>query len=156
MAEVTLTKANDGKLRGLTESDQRRWAKFLANTRKMESGDTIKAAFKLPRSKAFHRRHFAILGGLFKAQEQFTEFDRFREWVQIGAGFCDIMPGPKGKPVAVSRSIAWEALEEADFAEHHRAVMDFVRSTYFTRFVWPHLTDLQGDNMVNAILQEFQ
>jgi hypothetical protein len=155
MADIVLTKGEDGKLRGLTDSDERRYAKFRAKVVGMLVGDTVRFSFKLPRSPQFHKRHFAILGELFKCQEQFVEEEKFREWTQIGAGFCDIYPGPKGKPMAVSRSIAWEKLDDADFAEHHREVMQFVRSVHFTRFLWPHLSDLEGDNMVDAILQEF-
>lgn len=156
MADIVLTKDEAGKLRGLTDACDRKWQKFLARVRELAAGDTLCASFKLPRSPKFHARHFAILAALFKAQEQFTDFNRFREWVQIGAGFCDIYPGPKGKPVAYSRSIAWENLDDADFAEHHRAVIEFVRSTHYSRFLWPHLSDLEGDRMVNAILQEFE
>lgn len=156
MADLVLTKDEAGKLRGLTDSDERRWSKFIGHVRDLPVGGTVKASFKLPRSQAFHRRHFAILGGLFASQEQFTDFEKFREWLQVGAGFCDIVPGPKGKPVAISRSIAWDALEEADFAEHHRAVMEFVRSAHYSRFLYPHLDDVQADQMVHAILQEFE
>ncbi len=155
MADLVLTKAEDGKLHGLTDADERRYAKFIATVREMEPGHTVRFTFKLPRSPQFHRLHFAILAALFKCQDQFTDAEKFREWTQVGAGFCDIVPGPKGKPVAVSKSIAWDALEEADFAEHHAAVIGFVRSVYFSRFLWPHLDDAKGSEMVEAILQEF-
>lgn len=156
MAEITLTKTEDGKMAGVTHADQRRWDKFMSRWRAMAVGDTLKASFKLPRSPGFHKRHFKILAELYGAQEQFQDPDRFRQWVQIGAGFCDILPGPNGKPVAVSKSIAWESLDDADFAEHHAAVMVFVRSVHFARFLWPHLGDVAGMQMVEAILMEFE
>lgn len=155
MADIVLTRDEQGKLRGLTQADERRWSKFLAAVKGLAVGDTLKAAFKIPRSPKFHRRHFAILKALFECQEQFTEFERFREWTQVGAGFCDILPGPRGKPVAVSKSIAWDALDDADFAEHHLAVMEFIRTPYFSRFLWPHLDDQGQFNMVEAIMAEF-
>ncbi len=155
MAEIILTKSEDGKLQGLTDGENRKWDKFRAMVAGLQVGDTVRASFKVPRSPGFHRRHFAILGALFKCQEQFTDFEKFREWTQVGAGFCDTYPGPKGKPVAISRSIAWDALEDADFAEHHASVIDFVRSTHFSRFLWPHLDDIKGGEMVEAVLQEF-
>ena len=156
MTDLVLTKDDAGKLRGLTASDDRRWATFRKHITDLPIGGTVKASFALPRSGSFHRRHFAILGALFAAQEQFDDFERFRQWTQIGAGFCDILPGPKGKPVAVSRSIAWEKLDEADFSEHHLAVLQFVRSPHFSRFLWPHLGDQQQIDMVEAILGEFE
>jgi len=155
MADITLTKDEDGRLVGLTDSDDRRYAKFRARVAGLEVGDTLRFSFKLPRSPQFHKRHFGILNALFKCQEQFVDFEKFREWTQVGAGFCDIYPGPKGKPVAKSRSISWEELEDADFAEHHKAVIEFVRSVHFTRFLWPHMSDLDADTFINAALQEF-
>ena len=155
MADITLVRSDDGKLRGITDADDRRWSKWLAKTRTLSVGDTVRASFKLPRSPKFHARHFAILASLFRCQDQFTDFEKFREWTQVGAGFCDIVPGPKGKPCAMAKSIAWDALEDADFAEHHKEVIAFVRSVHFSRFLWPHLTDIEGDRMVNAILNEF-
>ena len=155
MANMVLTKGDDGKLRGLTESDERRWTKFRAAVSVLGVGDTVKASFNLPRSPGFHKRHFLILASMFHCQDQFTSFEAFREWTQVGAGFCDILPGPKGKPVAISRSIAWEALDDADFAEHHAAVVDFMRSVHFSRFLWGHLDDAKGTHMVESVLQEF-
>lgn len=155
MADIVLTRDERGKLAGLTQADQRRWSKFMARVKSMGVGDTLKASFKIPRSPKFHRRHFALLKALFDCQEQFTDFDRFREWVQVGAGFCDIVPGPKGRAVAISKSIAWEALGDEEFAEHHLACIDFIRSPHFSRFLWGHLDERQQADMVEAVLQEF-
>lgn len=155
MADVVLTKDETGRLCGLTDADERRWSRFRTAIQSMPQGGTIKASFKLPRSPGFHARHFKILSELFKSQDQFEDFEAFRAWVQVGAGFCDLLPGPGGKPVAIPKSIAWDALEDADFAEHHRACIEFIRSTRFSRFLWPQMTDLNADNMVNGILSEF-
>ena len=155
MADVVLTIGEDGKLVGLGEANQRRWAKFLARVKGMMPGDTVKASFSLPRSPAFHRRHFAILHALFDNQEAFTDLDAFRMWVQVGAGFCVLLPGPKGKPVAVPKSIAWDRLDDADFAAHHDAVIAFVRSPHFRAFLWPDAPDADRLAGVEAILEEF-
>lgn len=156
MADVVLTRGDDGKLQGLGEKGARQYGRFLAAVRQLQPGDTMRFAFKLPRSGPFHRRHFKILTALFEAQEQFADMERFREWVQVGAGFCDLLPGPHGKPVAIARSIAWEELDEADFAEHHKAVIEFVRSPYFSRQLWPHMTDLAADTFIDNLLRQFQ
>ena len=79
MADIVLTRDETGKLAGLTQADQRRWAKFTAAVKRLGVGDTLKATFRLPRSPKFHRRHFALLKALFDCQEQFTDFDRFRD-----------------------------------------------------------------------------
>jgi hypothetical protein len=155
VADVVLTRGPDGKLQGMGEKGARQYQRFLAAVKQLQPGDTMRFSFKLPRSPVFHRRHFAILNAVFEQQEQFASPEAFREWVQVGAGFCDLVPGPKGKPVAIARSIAWEALEEADFAEHHAAVVGFLRSTHCTRFLWPHMDDLAADTFIDNLLRSF-
>ena len=155
MAEIVVTKADDGKLHGVTDADERRLARFRGHVDGMAPGDTAKFSFKIPRSPGFHRRHFKILSEVFKAQEQFQDAEKMREWLEVGAGFADIVPGPKGKPVAMARSIAWDVLDDADFAEHHAAVIGFLRSTYCTRFLWPQMSDLDADTFINGLLMEF-
>jgi hypothetical protein len=155
LAKIVLVKNDQGKLEGHTEPERKRYAKFLAHAKSMAVGDTIAFEFKVPRSLPFHRRHFGILKMLFESQEQFDSQERLREWLEVGAGFCDILPGPKGKPVALARSIAWEALEQADFEAHHNDVIAFMRTPHCYRFLWPHLEDVTGSTMIETILMEF-
>lgn len=155
MPKIILRKGESGKLEGLGEAEQRRYAKFLAHAKNMAVGDTIAFEFKVPRSLPFHRRHFGIIKMLFEAQEQFVDMERLREWLQVGAGFCDIMPGPKGVAVAVARSIAWENLDQADFESHHNDVVAFMRTPHCHRFLWPHLSDEMGSLNIETILAEF-
>ena len=155
MSDVVIEKGGDGKLRGLGDKGGRAYARFLSQVRGMAVGDTMRFAFWVPRSLGFHRRHFKIIAKVFENQDQFQDIEKFREWLQVGAGFCDIYPGPKGKPVAIARSIAWERLEEADFEEHHREVIRFMRSAHCTRFLWPQMSDINADTFINNVLGEF-
>lgn len=152
MSTVIVTKGQDGKLQGLGDAGQRAYTRFLGRVKDLEPGETMRFSFWLPRSPGFHRRHFLILAAVFQQQDQFQDPEKLREWLQVGAGFCDILPGPKGNPVAISRSIAWENLDDADFAEHHAAVVAFMRSIHCTRFLWPHLADLKADELINGVL----
>ena len=152
MAEVIVTKDDAGKLVGMGDKGQRAWDRFVRATRELQPGDTLRVDFKIPRAPGPHKQHFKLLHALFDQQDQYVDFERFREWVQVGAGFCDIVPGPKGRPVAHARSISWERLEEADFEAHHREVVAFLRSTHCTRFLWPHLGDLKADELMNNLL----
>ena len=156
MPTVTLTIDERGKPAGLTERDAKAYGKFVKRLREMGRAESITFSWREPRSGPFHRRHFAIINALFEAQEQFTDADHFRKWVEVGAGYCDLLPGPKGKAVAVPKSIAYERLDQAEFEHLHDAVMAFLRSKHATRFLWPHLSDEQGGEMVDAILREFE
>lgn len=155
MAKVVIYKDETGKLAGLGEANARAYNKFRAAIAKLEVGETLAFEWKAPRSPGFHRRHFALLNYIYEAQEQFQDADAFRMWVQVGAGFCDLLPGPKGKPVAVPRSIAWATLDEVDFSEHHAKVVAFLRSRHAIRFLWPHLDDARADEMMDSLLHEF-
>lgn len=155
MSEVVLVRGEDGKLQGLGDKGQRSFARFRSKVERLAIGETVKFSYWLPRSPGFHRRHFAILAALFKQQDQFTDPEKLRMWLQVGAGFCDLVPGPLGKLVAMPRSIAWENLDDDEFAEHHAAVIAFMRSTYCTRYLWPMWSDLDADTFINNVLMEF-
>lgn len=154
MPTVTLHLGESGKLEGLSERDRKAYAKFR---RRLESiGDrSITFTWREPRSGPYHRRFFAILNRLFESQEQFHDDEHLLTWLKVGAGFADLVPGPKGKPVAIARSISWANLDQAEFEPIAMAAWAFLRSTYATRFLWPHLSDDDGTAMVDAILAEF-
>ena len=153
MPEITLV-ANNGKLAGLTPQDDARYQKFR---RKLETlGDScIRFEWREPRSGPFHRRHFAMLGALFACQEQFHDARQFRKWGEAGAGYADLVPGPKGKPIGLVRSIAYHRLDQDEFSKVHEAVFEFYRSEHARRFLWPHLGDQESWEMVEAALGEF-
>lgn len=155
MAELVVTKGEDGKLAGLDEKAQRAYARFLRAVGEMRPGDTMHFGFWIPRAPGPHRAHFKLLSAIFSQQEQFADPDDFRKWLEVGAGFCTYVPGATGRMVALPKSIAWHKLEEADFLEHHRKVVRFLRSTHCCRYLWPQLDDLAADTLVNNILAHY-
>ena len=155
MAEIVVIKGDDGKLQGLGEKASRAFDRFKRATEEMAVGDTMRFGFWIPRAPGPHRAHFKLLHAIFDQQEQFDDADEFRKWVEVGAGFCTFVPGPGGRMVALPKSIAWDRLEEADFEEHHRKVVRFMRSPHFTRFLWPAMTDLAADTLINNLLAQF-
>jgi len=146
----------DGKLAGLTDRDKKNYAKWRGRIEIMGPKESLIFSWKEPRSGPFHRRHFAMLGALFNAQEQFLDEDQFRKWGEGGAGFADLCPGPKGKPIAVVRSIAYDKLDQKEFEPIHEAVFKFYRTEYARRHLWPHLSDQQTAEMIDVILMEFE
>jgi hypothetical protein len=155
MSDVVVVRNEQGKLEGLGEKGRRAFGRFQRKVEKLEPGETLAFSWREPRSSRFHRLHFAILSAVFEAQEQFQDLEAFRMWCQVGAGACDLVPGPNGKPVAIPKSIAYHAMDDSEFHEHHEAVVTFLRSAHATRFLWPWMSDVQGDQHVDAILSEF-
>lgn len=154
MPTVTLISTPDGKLAGLTAKDDSAYQRFIARIRAL-GGSCITFSWKEPRSGRYHRRHFAMLAALFEAQEQFADADQFRKWLEVGAGFCDFVPGPKGRMVALPKSISYDRLDQVEFEEVHGAVMSFIYSEHCRRFLWPHLSDGESWDMIESALGEF-
>lgn len=156
MATVVLTKDDAGKIAGLTETDQRAYARFRRMLSELRVGATATLKFWVPRSPKFHRLHFAMLKALFDAQEQFADPDELRAWLQVGAGHCEFVPGPKGRMVALPKSISYERLDDAEFSEHHEKVKAFLRSEHALRFLYPHLDEAKASEMIETLLADFE
>jgi hypothetical protein len=138
----------------MSERDRKAYAKFRA--RLAELGDSsITFTWREPRSGPYHRRFFEIVNHLLDSQEQFQNVEHLLTWLKVGAGYCDIVPGPKGKAVAMARSIDWASLDQAEFEPVAHAIFAFLRTLHASRFLWPHLEDDEGQGMVESVLAEF-
>jgi hypothetical protein len=156
MPQVTITRNELGKIDGANEKDQRAYARFVKRMQSLTSDAVLVLKWWEPRSPQFHKFHFAILGALFKSQEQFADPDDMRKWAEVGAGYCKLVPGPNGVMCAMPLSIAYEKLDDVEFGEVHKKVKTFLRSTRATRFLWPHLSDAQGFEMIDRIIDSFE
>lgn len=139
MPELIVYRDEQGKLQGHGAKGRRAWDKFRRVVSGLEPGETMGFSYRLPRSPQHHRFFFARLAELFERQERFDDEDRLLEWLKVGAGFVDLMPGRDGVLVAIPRSIAWVALDEQGFIEVHRAIRDFLMTPHAQGFLWPHL-----------------
>jgi len=156
MTDIVITKDDTGKLRGVGEKHGKAYAKFRKMVEEMEPGEIATVSFWFPRNPRLHGLHFAMLAALFDLQEQFADLDQMRYWLHVGAGHCEFVPGPKGKMVAIPKSIAFNRLDDEAFQIHHEKVKEFLRSLYATRFLWPGLSDHQASEMVEVILRDFE
>lgn len=156
MTTITVTKDEDGKLGGFTEADKRAYARFRNRLDGLEIGELFTLKTWFPRNPKLHGLHFGVVKALFEAQEQFTNPDELRKWLYVGAGYADFMPGPTGKMVAIPKSIAFDKIDDADFSDLHRKVVDFIRSRYCQQFLWPHLPQAQQMEMTEGLLMGFE
>lgn len=154
MPAVLIVKNDQGKLSGFGEKGERAFARFLAATKRLEVGEMLAFSYKVPRSAKFHRLHFAMLGKVFEAQEQFANDYDMRKWCEVGAGHCRYVPGPYGQ-IALPLSVDYESLDDAEFAEVHENVKTFLRTLHATRFLWPMLEDVAAGNLVAELLADF-
>jgi len=156
MSDVVITRDECGKLSGIGEKGAKAYAKFQRRVQELRPGDTLHFSWREPRSLPHHRLFFAKLGALMDMQEQFDDEDKLRSWLTVGAGYCDFVPGPNGRMVALPESIAFHKLDEADFADLHAKVDTFLWQKHARSFLWPHLSEQQTYAMVEQFMERFQ
>lgn len=143
-----------GILDGFTKEDKRAWRRFWKRLTSAEPGEMVNIEMVFPRSGPFHRRHMAIEQAVYNAQERFTDFEQFRIWLKIGAGWVDWAPGAKGGIVPLPRSISYAKADEEEFHQYHDQVTAFLRGPHAAPYLWKHLGE-QAHDMMDTILQEF-
>jgi hypothetical protein len=153
---ITVIRGEDGKLTGFGEKDRRAYVKFRKTVDELEAGEMFTVSVWFPRNPKLHRLHFALINTLFEQQEQFEEPDDLRRWLYVGAGHADFLPGPKGKMVAIPKSVAYDKIDDAAFSELHMKVIDFMRSHYCQAFLWPHLEEDKRGAMIESLVEEFE
>lgn len=156
MTTITVVKDDRGKLMGFTDKDKKAYRRFKKLLDDLGEGELFTLDYWFPREGWRHRKHFAMLAAIFDAQETFVDSEQLRMWLQVGAGHCEFVPGPHGKPVAIPKSIAYNAIDDAELADHHEKVKDFLRSDHARRFLWPHLAPAQTSETIETILGEFE
>lgn len=156
MSAVVVYKDETGKLAGFGDKGGRAWSKFQRAVRELEVGETLDFEWKKPRSPKFHRLFFVMLHDLFDRQEQFADVDQLRAWLTVGAGYCEFVPGPRGRMVALPKSIAWAKMEDVEFSELVAAVWKFLRTEHAQRFLWPDMDSDAADAAVNDMLAGYE
>lgn len=155
MSHVTILKNEQGKLQGLDDKGRRAYAKWRALVQNLPIGQTLTFSYRMPRSPKHHRLFFAKLNSLLQRTETFTDLDKLRYWLVMGAGYADFVPGLDGKPNAIPRSIDFDSMDEADFCELHHAVDTFLWTSRAQETLWPMLNDEQRYQCVESFLEEF-
>lgn len=143
-----------GALDGFNKDDRRAWYRFWKKVKDMAPGEMARVEMVFPRSGPYHRRHMLIESSVFDAQERFTDFEQFRTWLKVGAGWVDWCAGAKGGVVPIPKSISYAKADQEEFTRYHEMVMEFLRSGHAARFLWRHLGDKAND-MMDRILMEF-
>lgn len=155
MTRLTLTKGADGKLCGLDEKGEKAYAKFKTALANMRPGDTMAFSFRLPRSISHHRLFFGKLQRLLSRSETFTDLDKLRAWVMMGAGYADFVPGLDGQPCAIPRSMDFDSMDEAEFSALHSDVDAFLWGQHAQGILWPSLTPEKRWECMESFMGEF-
>ena len=144
-----------GIVDGLGDRGRKQWRRFIASLMTMEPGEMVEIKTHKARSGPFHQRHMVMETAFFEAQEKFEHFEQFRNWLKVGAGFCDWVPGPRGAVMPVPRSIAFDKLEDGDMRQVHDNMVAFLRTEHAGKTLWRHLDAVQRTEMVDTLLMGF-
>ena len=144
-----------GLVDGLGDVGRKQWRRFVNGLISLEPGEMVSIVTHKARSGPFHRRHMAIETAVFEAQEKFTNFEQFRNWLKVGSGFCDWIAGPRGAVIPVPRSIAFDKLEDGEMRQVHDDMIAFLRSEHAGKALWKHLAPAARMEMIESVLIGF-
>ncbi|AZZ98773.1 DUF1367 family protein [Pseudoalteromonas sp. R3] len=128
MAELVLLKGLSGLVPYNPESEE-----IIKN---LKLGAIIQAKFNQPRNPQFHRKFMALLNLAFDHFEPkpivYNEvaivpeknFEEFRRWVTIRAGFFDFIGYPNGTYRARAKSISFANMDEQEFSHLYSKAID--------------------------------
>lgn len=145
-----------GILDGFTKDDKRAWRRFWKRLTTAAPGEMVNIEMVFPRSGPFHRYHMAMEQAVFDAQEKFSDFEMFRDWLKIGAGWVEWVPGAKGGIVPLPKSISYAKVDEEEFRRYHDKVFGFLRGEHAAPYLWKHLPEDQAHEMMETILRGFE
>lgn len=155
MSKVVIFKNDQGRLQGLDDVGQRAYAKWRKLVNDLPIGQTLSFAYRMPRSPGHHRLFFAKLQSLLARTEAFTDLNHLRQWLTMGAGYADFVPGLDGKPNAIPQSMDFDSMDEAEFSELHRRVDEFIWTDRAQETLWPQLNAEGRYQCVESLVLEF-
>ncbi|MGL5184954.1 hypothetical protein [Herbaspirillum huttiense] len=142
-------------LRGVDEKHHKRWRRVVNTWFGLEEGEITTVDTRHPRSGPFHRFHMAMEQAVFDGQERFRDFERFRDWLKIGAGHVEWVPGAKGGIVPLPLSTSYADLEEVAMRELHKKMLAFLHGDHAAPYLWRHLDAEEAGAMMASILDGF-
>ncbi len=145
-----------GIVDGLGERNRKAWRGLWNRLMKLQPGEMVDLKTHQERVGWYHRKHMALENRVFDSQERFENFKGFRDWLKVGAGFCDWYPGPKGGVMPVPKSISYSKLEQGDMEAFHADAVAFLRTEHAGKTLWKHLSQAQRIEMIEGILSEFR
>lgn len=138
-------------VRGLDAQHDKRWRRLWNRMWRAAPGEVFHLELLQDRCGPFHRMHMGMEQRLFEAQERFTHFERFRDWLKTGAGHgrYEIVAG---RMKFVPASTSYEACSDDEMRELHGQMLEFLHTPRAQRRLWPHLDAEHRAQMLESVL----
>ena len=108
----------DGVLIGADDESSEKLAELGLDT-------LVKCSTSKHRNYENHKRFFAFVKTAFDMQTHFDNYDIFRKWLTMGAGYYDSTVTPKGVTIFIPQSISFEKLDEEEFKQLFKKCVDY-------------------------------
>ena len=108
----------DGVLVGADEESSGKLADLGLDT-------LVKCSTSKHRNYQNHKRFFAFVKTAYDMQTFFDDFDIFRKWLIMGAGYFKSSVTPKGVTIFIPESIAFEKLDEEEFKQLFKKALNY-------------------------------
>lgn len=141
----------DGANIDYTKSWRRLWKKL----NELAPGDVVDVDFTFSRSTKYHKRHMAMESAVFDAQEIISDFETFRDWLKIGAGFVTWLPISEGESYPVPKSISYASLDQEEFEQFHANCITFLLGPHAPAVLWPHYSLCDSQKIMHSIVEGF-
>ncbi|MBD1583476.1 DUF1367 family protein [Pseudoalteromonas sp. S16_S37] len=138
MAELSFIKTPQG-LMPLTTMD----GDYI---QKLKLGEVVNGEFKRVRNPDFHRKYMALLNLGFEHFEvkpiqnkgfcitPLKNFNEFRKWIAIQAGFYEVVGYPDGGVRMRAKSISFAKMDEAEFSELYSKTIDVLLQSVLSQY----------------------
>ncbi|KJZ03270.1 DUF1367 family protein [Pseudoalteromonas piscicida] len=113
----------------------------------LKVGEVVRGEFKRMRNPSFHRKYMALLNlgfDHFETQQPIEyngfcikplkNFDEFRRWVAIQAGFYDVVGYPCGAVRMRAKSISFAQMNEDEFSDLYSKTIDVLLESVLNNF----------------------
>ncbi len=144
-------------LDGCNETDRKAWRSWWRAVADAPLGQYFTISINRQRSGPFHRLVMKVLSTVFKAQEKFDNFDIFRDFVKLGAGFANYIPDVEtGELKAHPKSQSFDECSEEEIRQFFDDALLFLRTEGAQRILWPGVSAQVADEGVEHLLKQFQ
>ena len=117
MPDIFLTKMQGGMLCAASPQD-------YALMKSWSVGDVLKAKVGKPRNGGHHRKAFALINFIFENQDRYATVEDLLVEIKLKAGHYREHITTKGKLVYIPKSIAFAAMDQAEFNIFYEKMID--------------------------------
>lgn len=141
---------------GATEKDTKAWRRFWRAMNEAGSGEYFSFKLERQRQNWRHRKHMGMISAIFESQDRVKDFEQFRLWLKVGAGFVDWMAGPTGGVFPVPKSISFDKCSEDEFIDFNDSVKAFLRTEHAAKYLFPDAPIFLAESGIEEILSRYE